>query len=103
MTMKANVNINIRTTNELKTSASEVLHGLGLDMSTAVNIFLTQVVINRTIPFKLTAPHKKKQTKLGGWEGKIQISDDFNEPMDEYGRFESDPDYCKASKEGWEE
>lgn len=42
---------------------------------------------------------KKKQAKLGGWEGKGFIADDFDEPMDEYGRFESDPDYCKPVKE----
>ena len=100
--MKANVNINIRTTNELKTNANEVLHKIGLDMSTAVNIFLTQVVNKRAIPFELSAPPLKKQAKLGGWEGKIWMSEDFNEPMDEYGRFESDPDYGKHVKEAWE-
>lgn len=44
---------------------------------------------------------KKKQAKLGGWEGKGFIADDFDESMDEdeYGRFESDPDYCKPVKE----
>ena len=61
--MKANVNINIRTTNELKTNANEVLHKIGLDMSTAVNIFLTQVVNKRAIPFELSAPPLKKQAK----------------------------------------
>ena len=100
--MKANVNINIRTTNELKINGNEVLHGIGLDMSTAVNIFLTQVVNKRAIPFELSAPPLKKQAKLGGWEGKIWMSEDFNEPMDEYGRFESDPDYGKPVKESWE-
>jgi len=25
-----------------------------------------------------------KQAKLGGWEGKISMSDDFNEPMEEF-------------------
>ena len=100
--MKANVNINIRTTNELKTNANEVLHRIGLDMSTAVNIFLTQVVNRQAIPFELSAPPLKKQVKLGGWEGKIQMSEDFNEPMDEYGRFESDIDYGKPMKEAWE-
>ena len=100
--MKANVNINIRTTNELKTNANEVLRGIGLDMSTAVNIFLTQVVNKQAIPFELSAPPQKKQAKLGGWEGKIRMSEDFDEPMDEYGRFESDPDYGKPVKEAWE-
>jgi len=25
-----------------------------------------------------------KHAKLGGWEGKISMSDDFNEPMEEF-------------------
>jgi len=27
---------------------------------------------------------KKKTAKLGGWEGKIYMADDFNEPMEEF-------------------
>ena len=34
---------------------------------------------------------------------RILMVDDFNEPMDEYGRFESGPDYGKPVKEVWEE
>ena len=37
--MLVNVNINIRTSSELEESASNVLARLGLDMSTAVNLF----------------------------------------------------------------
>jgi DNA-damage-inducible protein J len=78
-----NTNINIRTTSELKTSANNVLRRMGLDMSTAVNVFLTQVVYKNAIPFEISAP-ARKSAKLGGWEGKIAISDDFNAPMEEF-------------------
>ena len=44
----------------------------------------------------------KKQAVLGGWEGRGWIKDDFNEPMDEYGRFASDVDYCKPVREVWD-
>ena len=77
--MKANVNINIRTTSELKDNANNVLTRLGLDMSTAVNLFLTQVVDKNAIPFPLTVSSGKKQARLGGWEGRGWIADDFNE------------------------
>ena len=35
------------------------------------------------IPFEITKP-VEKTAKLGGWEGKITVADDFNEPMDEF-------------------
>jgi DNA-damage-inducible protein J len=62
-----NANINIRTTSELKTNANEVLKRMGLDMSTAVNLFLTQVVYRNAIPFEISAT-PRKTAKLGGWE-----------------------------------
>jgi DNA-damage-inducible protein J len=78
-----NANINIRTTSELKANANDVLKRMGLDMSTAVNIFLTQIVYRNAIPFEISAP-PRKTAKLGGWEGKGFVSDDFNEPMEEF-------------------
>ena len=78
----ATTNINIRTDSELKAKAQKVLSELGLDMSTAINVFLTQVVYKNAIPFEITKP-VKKTAKLGGWEGKITLSDDFNAPMQE--------------------
>jgi DNA-damage-inducible protein J len=79
----ATTNINIRTDSELKSKAQAVLSELGLDMSTAINVFLTQVVYKNAIPFEITKP-VKKTAKLGGWEGKITLSDDFNAPMQEF-------------------
>jgi hypothetical protein len=51
-----NTNINIRTTNELKANA---------------------------IPFEISA-HPRKTAHIGGWEGKVTMSADFNEPMEEF-------------------
>ena len=76
-------NINIRTDSELKAKAQAVLSDLGLDMSTAINVFLTQVVYRQAIPFEIAKP-VVKTAKLGGWEGKVNLSDDFNEPMEEF-------------------
>jgi addiction module RelB/DinJ family antitoxin len=78
-----NTNINIRTTNELKANAGQVLRDMGLDMSTAINLFLVQVVNKNAIPFEVSAP-TRKHAKLGSWEGKGFVSDDFNEPMEEF-------------------
>jgi len=76
-------NINISADNELKAKAQSVLAGLGLDMSTAITLFLSQVVYRQAMPFEV-AESSAKTAKLGGWEGKIAMSDDFNEPMEEF-------------------
>jgi len=83
--MMAATNINIRTDSELKIKAQSVLSDLGFDMSTAINVFLSQVVYKQAIPFEISKSNiKSRTTKLGGWEGKISMSDDFNEPMEEF-------------------
>ena len=84
----AATNINIRTDSVLKAKAQSVLADLGLDTSTAINVFLNQVVYHHAIPFEISKS-VKKQAKPGGWEDKIFMSDDFNEPMNEFGAYES--------------
>jgi len=46
-------NINIRIDQKLKKAANEVLSNVGLDMSSAVKLFLTQMVIAKKIPFRV--------------------------------------------------
>ncbi len=48
--------INVNVDSKLKKEATEVLNSLGLNMSTAINIFLTQVVKRDGIPFEVTNP-----------------------------------------------
>ena len=79
----AAANINIRTDSELKAKSQMIFSDLGLDMSTAINVFLNQVVYKQAIPFEIKKP-VKKTARLGGWEGKIKMSADFNEPMKEF-------------------
>ena len=92
--------ININTDTELKAKAQAILDDLGLDMTTAINVFLRQVVHRQAIPFEISVP-TVKQAKLGGWEGKISndklprselkgclkgkvwMADDFDAPLDE--------------------
>jgi DNA-damage-inducible protein J len=78
----ATTNINIRTDSELTAKSQAVLRDLGLDMSTAINVFLSQIVNRQATPFEIAKPSVKTKTaKLGGWEGKIAMSADFNKPM----------------------
>ena len=53
-------NLNIRTDKEVKAQAEKVFDALGLNMTTAVNIFLRQAIRENGIPFqvKLNVPNK---------------------------------------------
>lgn len=49
--------LNIRVDENLKKQASELFADLGLDMSTAVNMFLRQSVMRDGIPFEVVRPN----------------------------------------------
>ena len=51
--MAKNTSVNVRTTEEIKKGAEVILSGLGLNISSAVNLFLKQVINYRGIPFDL--------------------------------------------------
>jgi DNA-damage-inducible protein J len=54
--------LNIRIEEKTKKEAAKTLAALGLDMSSAVKMFLHQVVIEQGIPFKPTRmPHEIRQ------------------------------------------
>lgn len=46
-------NINIRTDKKVKNAAEKIFEALGINMSTAVNIFLRQTIRENGIPFEL--------------------------------------------------
>ena len=50
----ANVSTNIKVDAALKKEAQELFSALGMDMTTAVNIFLRQAVREQGIPFHVT-------------------------------------------------
>ncbi|MBQ8375042.1 MAG: type II toxin-antitoxin system RelB/DinJ family antitoxin [Clostridia bacterium] len=49
--------INIRVDENVKQQASELFEALGLDMSTAMNLFLRQAINYGGIPFEIRKPH----------------------------------------------
>ena len=51
----ASTNLNIRVDDAVKRDAEKLLSELGMNMSTAVNIFLRQMLRVRGIPFDITA------------------------------------------------
>ena len=80
----ANTNINIRVDSDIKNKAQDVFSAIGLDMTTAINIFLRQAIRRNGIPFKLVADTPQKTPKLGCMKGKIWMSEDFDEPLEDF-------------------
>ncbi|GHU76644.1 hypothetical protein FACS189461_4460 [Spirochaetia bacterium] len=78
----AMTNINVRTDSEIKARAQQIFESMGLDMSTAVNIFLRQTVRQNDLPFVLTA--KPRAAMFGCLRGKYVMADDFDAPLDDF-------------------
>ena len=48
--------LNLRINPEIKENAEKVLSQLGVSMSSAVNMFLNQVILTESIPFPIALP-----------------------------------------------
>ncbi len=55
--------INVNVDKETKEEATKILKGLGLNMSTAINMFLTQVVKKDGIPFEIRNPKPNREMR----------------------------------------
>ena len=75
--MKKTENINIRIEPELKQKAEDTVDKLGLTMAEAIKIFLKQVTLTYSIPFKIEMPRYNKET-LEAIEEATRISNDKN-------------------------
>jgi len=52
----------VRIDSEIKTAATELFNSLGLDMSSAVNLFLHQCVLRGGLPFAVEMPNYSRKT-----------------------------------------
>lgn len=71
----------IRIEENTKKQAVELLEGLGLNLSDAVNMFLRQVILRKGIPFEVVYPEDV-------WELKPEVM----EAMEEAKRISRDPE-----------
>ena len=55
-------NINVRVEQDLKHDTEIILRHLGLNMTSAINIFLSSIRENRGIPFELKIKEPNKET-----------------------------------------
>lgn len=69
------VNLNIRTDKEIKEKAENIFQELGINMTTAINMFLRTSIRENGIPFDLKIDSVNDETKLAIEEGR-KIADD---------------------------
>lgn len=80
----ANAKICINTDIETKASAQKLFEKIGLDMTTAVNIFLKRAILEQGIPFEVSLRTPNEVT--------IAAMDEFDDMMkhpDKYKRYSS--------------
>ncbi len=70
-------NLNIRTDKEIKNQAEQIFNELGLNMTTAVNMFLRTTIREHGIPFSLKLDVPNEMTAAAIEEGR-RISGDPN-------------------------
>ncbi len=83
--------INIQVDTQTKKEATAILSDLGLSMSTAINLFLRQVIKRDGLPFEVTNPKPTKDLL----EALKEAEDIINNP-DKYPRYSNREDLKKA-------
>lgn len=88
-------NLNVRVDSALKKESDMLFKDLGLNMSTAINMFLTQCVKTSSIPFNISEPKPSRQLKRAlkeaeciakypeKYKGYHDIDQMFNDILDE--------------------
>lgn len=75
MTSTNTTNLNIRTDKDIKLAAEKIFEELGLNMTTAVNIFLRQSIRVHGIPFDLRLDIPNETTAAAIEEGRWLAED----------------------------
>lgn len=71
----AATNLNIRTDKAIKDKAEEIFNELGLNMTTAVNMFLRTAIREHGIPFELKLDAPNETTAAAITEGRKLMED----------------------------
>lgn len=80
----ATTNINIRVDSELKTQAEELFSDLGMNMSTAIIMFLKSAVSHDGIPFEVKRPRPNAETRAA-----LAEYAEIKKNLENYKRYES--------------
>ena len=71
----ATTNLNIRTDKAIKDQAEQIFNELGLNMTTAINMFLRSTIREHGIPFKLKLDTPNETTIAAINEGRKMAAD----------------------------
>ena len=71
----ATTNLNIRTDKEIKEAAEKIYSSLGLNMTTAINMFLRASIRESGIPFDLKLNVPSEETIKAIEEGRMRAND----------------------------
>ena len=81
MTVKADTSMTIRMNREVKQQAQQIFSDLGMDMTTAINVFLRQAISHKGFPFEVTLKTPNAVT--------LAAMDAAEDDKDMHGPFES--------------
>ena len=73
--MNTQTNLNIRTDADVKAAAEQIFSALGLNLSTAVNIFLRQAIRQGGLPFEVKLDVPNEATAAAIAEGRALMRD----------------------------
>lgn len=68
-------NLNVRVDESIKTQAESILKSLGTNMSTAINLYLVQIIRTNGIPFAIKGDIPNKETAEAIKEGDCLAKD----------------------------
>lgn len=88
--------INVQTDDELAEQAQLILKKIGLDMSSAINVYLAQIVRQNGLPFELKADDNSiNNTFISPAKRKLK-PEDFSPPIFDTHNFKFDRDEANA-------
>lgn len=73
--MELDTRIQVRTSRQLKDQATQTLDRMGIDMPTAINMFLNQVVHDQALPFQPSLPPYEEAIRAAEAESAIKVKD----------------------------
>lgn len=56
--------LNLRVDDKIKNEADAILKRLGIPMSTAIDMFLNQIILSRGLPFKVVLPEAPQHLNI---------------------------------------
>ena len=71
--------INIRVNDEVKKEVEAIYKEIGLNMSTAINLFLKKCILEQGIPFELKVPNKETMKAMEEVKKGIGLSKSFSD------------------------